>query len=182
MESAIPSQLSAWESFYVIVGSASAVLIGLQFVVIVLGAEMNLSMNDSATRVFGTPTIVHFCAVLFVSLVLSAPWPALGGIGIVLGVCAVAGLVYGVRVIQHARRLTVYTPVLEDWVWHGALPPLAYAALLIAAILLNSRPATAFSVTAGTAILLLFIGIHNSWDSVIYTAHQQAQDSENDNQ
>jgi hypothetical protein len=35
------SPLAAWESFYVIAGSSAAALTGLQFVVIVLGQEVN---------------------------------------------------------------------------------------------------------------------------------------------
>lgn len=41
MEHAALSPLAAWESFYVIVGSSAAALTGLQFVVIVLAAEMD---------------------------------------------------------------------------------------------------------------------------------------------
>ena len=74
---------SAWESFYVIVGSSAAALTGLQFVVIVLGAESNVGSSDSVTRAFGTPTIVHFCAVLLLAAVLSAPWPGVAGAGVV---------------------------------------------------------------------------------------------------
>ena len=64
---------AAWESFYVIIGSSAAALTGLQFVVIVLGAEISVGGNENATRAFGTPTIVHFCAVLLNSAIPSAP-------------------------------------------------------------------------------------------------------------
>ena len=86
MEQAILSPLVAWESFYVILGSAAAVLTGLQFVVITLGAQMNRS-SAVANRAFGTPTIVHFCAVLLIAAIVSAPWPTLGGVALVLGLC-----------------------------------------------------------------------------------------------
>src|SRR5262249_9055312 len=90
------SPFVAWESFYVIIGSGSAALTGLQFVVIVLSAELNAPGSDSITRAFGTPTIVHFCAALFISAILSAPWPALASAGIALGAGGVAGFVYAV--------------------------------------------------------------------------------------
>ena len=73
MEQAALSPLAAWESFYVIIGSSAAALTGLQFVVIVLGAEVNALTDVSGTRAFGTPTVVHFCAVLLISAILSAP-------------------------------------------------------------------------------------------------------------
>jgi hypothetical protein len=40
--------------------------------------------------------------------------------------------------------------------------------LLIAAIMLGSDPRRVLFVVGATAILLLFIGIHNAWDSVTY--------------
>jgi hypothetical protein len=175
MEQAALSQLTAWESFYVIIGSSSAALTGLQFVVIVLSTEMNALGSGSATRAFATPTIVHFCAVLFISAILSAPWSALASAGIALGACGVAGLAYAVMVVRHARRQTDYAVVLEDWIWHGALPLIAYAALLVAAVFLQRQPVPSLFVIGGAALLLLFVGIHNAWDSVVYIALHRRQ-------
>jgi hypothetical protein len=178
MEQAVLSPLAAWESFYVIVGSSAAVLTGLQFVVITLSAEINAPGSGSAVRAFGTPTIVHFCVVLLISAILSAPWPALSGGGIALGACGLAGVVYAVIVVRHARRQTGYVPVLEDWIWHSVLPLIAYTTLLVAAIFLQPYPATILFVIGGTALLLLFTGIHNAWDAVVYIAFQRQQPPE----
>ncbi|HEX9945494.1 MAG TPA: hypothetical protein VGG03_26065 [Thermoanaerobaculia bacterium] len=175
MEPAALSPLAAWESFYVIIGSSAAALTGLQFVVIVLGAEVNALSDISATRAFGTPTIVHFCAVLFISAVLSAPWAALASAGLVLGACGVAGVVYAVMVVLHMRRQTDYAPVLEDWLWHAALPLIAYTTLLVAVSVLRRHPAPSLFVIGGTALLLLFVGIHNAWDAVTYLAIERRQ-------
>ena len=176
------SPFVAWESFYVIIGSASAALTGLQFVVIVLSAELNALGSNSTTRAFATPTIVHFCAVLFISAILSAPWSALASAGIALGASGVAGFVYALMVIRQASRQKDYVPVLEDWIWHGALPLIAYAALLIAAIFLQYQPTTSLFAIAGAALLLLFVGIHNSWDSVVYIALQRRRPAESADQ
>src|SRR5207245_9694877 len=81
------SPLAAWESFYVIIGSSSAALIGLQFVVIALVAEMRRRSTMREIDAFGTPTIVHFSAVLVVSSIQSAPWPSLSNIAVLLGSC-----------------------------------------------------------------------------------------------
>jgi hypothetical protein len=72
MEALVPL-FGEWESFYVIVGSSAAALTGLQFVVVVLGAEAH-ALSGTTMRAFGTPTVVHFCAALLVSAILSAPW------------------------------------------------------------------------------------------------------------
>jgi divalent metal cation (Fe/Co/Zn/Cd) transporter len=131
--------------------------------------------SDSSTRAFATPTIVHFCAVLFVAASLSAPWPELASAGIALGACGVAGVVFMVVIVLHAWRRTDYVPVLEDWIWHAALPLIAYAVLLVAAVFLPSYPLLSLFVVGGVALLLLFVGIHNAWDSVIYIALQRRQ-------
>jgi hypothetical protein len=175
MEQAVASPLPAWESFYVIIGSASAALTGLQFVVIVLSAEMNALGSGSATRAFATPTIVHFCAVLFISALLSAPWSALSSASFALGACGVVGFVYILLVVRHARRQTDYVPVLEDWIWHTVLPLIAYAALLLAAVFLERDTVPSLFVIGGIALLLLFVGIHNAWDSAVYIALQRRQ-------
>jgi len=174
--------LAPWESFYVIVGSSAGALTGLQFVVIALIAEAEaavaVSSNMLEIRAFGTPTVVHFCAVLFISAVLSAPWHALSNAGLVLGACGAAGIVYAVTVIRHARRQTGYSPDAEDWFWYSALPLFGYASLLAAGILLKWHPSMSLFVIAATALLLMFAGIHNSWDTVTYIALQRRQKQE----
>ena len=82
-----------WESFYVIVGSSAAALTGLQFVVIALGAEGS-NMRSEGVRAFATPTIVHFCSVLLISAILSAPWPTVFHAATALVICGVLGLGY----------------------------------------------------------------------------------------
>jgi hypothetical protein len=172
------SPLAAWETFYVIVGSSAAALTGLQFVVIVLGAEVGALGGAPVTRAFATPTIVHFCAVLLVSAILSAPWHSLSNPALALGVCGLVGVAYGLRVVTHARRQTVYVPVLEDWLWHGVLPLVAYATLFAAALALPRHAESSLFVVAASSVLLLFVGIHNAWDAVTYMALRRTPGAE----
>ena len=104
------SPLAAWESFYVIVGSSAAALTGLQFVVIVLGAEVR-ALVDETTRAFATPTIVHFCSVLLISAIVSAPWTGLGSAGLCLGLWGIAGLVYAALMGTWILHVTVRGPI-----------------------------------------------------------------------
>src|SRR6266550_2916147 len=138
------SPFSAWENFYVIIGSSAAALTGLQFVVVVLGAEAR-SLGPEVGA-FGTPTVVHFCAVLLMSAILSVPWRAVSHAGLSLAAVGVAGIVY----------LT----------------------LLVAALVLQRDPPMCLLWIGATALLLLFIGIHNAWDAVTYIATQQPQHRE----
>jgi hypothetical protein len=175
MEEAARSPLVAWESFYVIVGSSGAALTGLQFVVMALIAESSRRSSGREISAFGTPTVIHFCAVLLVSAIVSAPWHSLSSVAFALGACGFAGVAYGVIVIRRARRQTGYRPVFEDWLWHAVLPLIAYALVLIAASLLPSHPQRPLFVVALAALLLLFIGIHNAWDTITYFAIGESQ-------
>jgi len=176
VEASAVSSFASWESFYVIVGSSAAALTGLQFVVIVLGAEAR-SIGPEVGA-FGTPTVVHFCMVLLMSAILSVPWRAVSNAGLALGAVGVGGIVYMAVVIRRARRQRGYVPVLEDWLWHCAFPLIAYVMLLVAALLLQRDPPHCLLAIGATALMLLFIGIHNAWDAVTYIATKQPQHSE----
>ena len=162
--------ISAWESFYVIVGSSGAALTGLQFVVIALTTEVRKRRSTAQFDAFGTPTVVHFCAALFISAILSAPWRELSSAAFAIGITGAFGLVYTAVVVRRVSRQTVYALVFEDWLFHTALPFLAYATLLSAALTLVHHTDDALFGVASASILLLFIGIHNAWDSVTFIA------------
>ena len=162
------SPIAAWESFYVIVGSSAAALTGLQFVVIALIADAGRRSNDGEIDAFGTPTVVHFSAALLVAAILSAPWRTLVNPALALGAFGVAGIVYSLIVLRRARRQKGYQPVFEDWLWHIILPFVAYGAILAAAVFLPSDPIPALFATGAATLLLVFIGIHNSWDTVTF--------------
>ena len=168
IEEAARSPLAAWESFYVVVGSSGAALTGLQFVSIAIIAESRRRSTLREISAFGTPTIVHFCGVLLVSALVSAPWNGLTRLASALGACGVAGVVYGLITVKRARQQTGYRPVFEDWLWHAALPILAYTVLVISAVFLPGHPHRMLFAIGAIALLLLFIGIHNAWDAVTY--------------
>jgi hypothetical protein len=170
VDEAVRNSLAAWENFYIIVGSSAGALTGLQFVVMALIAESRTQAAPPEIAAFGTPTILHFCAALLVSCLLSAPWPSLSLAALSLAPCGAAGLVYAVVVIRRARRQQAYRPVLEDWVWHAVLPFLAYAVLLAAAVMLPRHSGPALSLVAIAALGLVFIGIHNAWDTITFIA------------
>jgi hypothetical protein len=165
---------SSWEGFYVIVGTSAAALTGLQFVVIVLAAELDSLTND-AVRAFGTPTIVHFCAVLLMSATIAAPWHSLGPVAVVLGAFSLGSLLYLAWVFVRARHQTDYRPVAEDWLWHVVLPTATYAILFASALTLTRTPYRSLFGIGLSALLLLFTGIHNAWDSVVYIASRQRE-------
>lgn len=163
--------LSAWQNFYVIVGSSAGALIGLQFVVMTLISELPAARDaEQAGAAFGTPTIVHFGAVLLLAAIQCAPWESINKLIIVWAVLGLAGIVYQFMVVRRMRKQNVYKPVFEDYLFHMVFPFAAYIMLVCAAV---CEPAyLTFSETlflvACTAMILLFVGIHNAWDAVTY--------------
>jgi hypothetical protein len=166
----MPAQdtLLQWENFYIIVGSSAGALTGLQFVVMALVADSPTRKDAGTIDTFGTPTVVHFCAVLLVSALLSAPWPLLSQAALAIGVCGVAGVIYSLIVVRRARRVTGYKPEMEDWIFHCVLPLVAYASLLVSGITLTISHTPALFGVALFTLILLFVGIHNAWDTVTY--------------
>lgn len=162
--------LSLWGSFYVIVGSSAGALTGLQFVVMALIPESTMRAGEHEVSTFATPTIVHFCIVLLVAAILSAPWITLAQPAIALWICGAAGIVYTLIVLRRTHRISGYKPVAEDWIWFGFLPLAAYVVMVVSAGFLVSYTQRGFFGIAGAVLLLLFIGIHNAWDSATFIA------------
>jgi hypothetical protein len=162
------SAFAAWNSFYVIVGSAAGALIGLQFVVMTLIADRPALRAAEAGAAFATPTIVHFGVVLLLSAVVSVPWHEIGTVSVVWGVVGLSGIVYAVVVARRLRVQTTYQPVCEDWLFHVLLPCAAYAMLAGSAYVAHSHARPALFVVGAATLLLLFVGIHNAWDAVTY--------------
>jgi hypothetical protein len=160
--------LSDWETFYVIIGSAAGALIGLQFVVVTLIAERPPRNASVAGAAFSTPSVVHFAVVLLLSAVASIPWSTLVAIAVIWAAVGLSGIAYSFLIARRMRTQTVYRPVFEDWLFHVLLPFAAYGALAISGFIefSNTRPGP-FIVGAAT-LVLLFVGIHNAWDTVTY--------------
>jgi len=162
------TELAQWTSFYVIVGSSAGALIGLQFVVVTLIGEKPPVGAAEAGAAFATPSVVHFCAALLLSAVLSAPWSRTETAAIVWGLVGLSGIVYAFVVIRRMRGQTAYKPVFEDWLFHCLLPCASYLTLFLSAFLASTRPTPALFLIAAATLVLLFIGIHNAWDAVTY--------------
>jgi energy-converting hydrogenase Eha subunit A len=162
------AELAEWDSFYLIVGSAAGALIGLQFVVMTLIADRPQRHGPEAGAAFATPTIIHFGAALFLSALIRAPWKEVMPAAVLWGLVGLSGVVYGVIVARRLRVQTTYQPEFEDWLFHALLPFAAYAILALSTFAAHSRTREALFGVGASALLLLFIGIHNAWDTVTY--------------
>jgi len=161
--------LAGWENFYVIVGSSAGALIGLQFVVMALIADLPRGPGAAqAGAAFGTPNIVHFGAVLLLSTVSCAPWHGIGGAAVPWGLLGLNGVAYQIIVVRRMRKQSAYQPEFEDWLFHALLPFAAYVGLAGSAYAVLAHARVALFGVGAAALLLLFAGIHNAWDAVTY--------------
>lgn len=175
-----------WQSFYVLVGSSSAALIGLTFVVITVAADKrelasSASAQLSGLRVFVTPTAVHFGFALWLSALMSLPGQTAISLEVLLTSTGLAGLAYcAVLLHRMFRGLSDYKPFASDWVWSAVLPVCAHLALVATGLSFPYQPAAALYAVSGVVLLLLFTGIHNAWDVVVWItterhAHRERQ-------
>jgi hypothetical protein len=170
-----------WENFYVIVGSSAGALIGLQFVVLTLISASPSNFADArAANAFATPTVVHFGVVLLLSAVVTAPWIQIGFVAALWGILGLGGLVYTLFVTRRMQQQNAYQPVLEDWVFHAVLPGATYAMLAASALAASLFVRPARFVVGAAALLLLFIGIHNAWDTVTYHVFVKQRERQSD--
>ena len=116
---------------------------------------------------------MHFCVALLTASVLSAPWATLASPALALGVTGLGGLLYAAIVIRRARRQTDYKPVFEDWLFHTILPVVAYGSIVAGALALVTHAGGALFAIAAATLLLVFIGIHNAWDTVTWITHER---------
>jgi hypothetical protein len=160
--------MTSWYNFSLILGGAAGALIGLQFVVLTLIAQSPSVRMAEAGAAFASPTIVHFSMALLLAALLGAPWESIDQPAVLWGLAGLSGTLYPIIVVRRMRRQSLYKPVLYDWTFHVIVPSVAYLLLVATAILSRAYPMFAEYAVAGSGLALLFIGIHNAWDSVSY--------------
>ncbi len=179
--------LAGWQSFYTLVGSSAGALTGLTFVVITISAERGEDTGSASTRLTGTrlfitPTAVHFGAALWLSALMCIPGQTALALAALLAVTGVAGLIYCGTLISRLLGFAsgAYKPFSSDWIWNVVLPVLAYLALAVTGFTLLHEVAVSLYAVSAAVLLLLFIGIHNAWDVVVWMtterhAHRERQ-------
>ena len=170
------NELTGWGGFYSIVGTGAGALIGLQFVVLTLISDRPYKSIEKANAAFSTHTIVHFGVVLLLSAILRIPWQTIFPLTVLLGLIGLLGILYIMIVARRIRKQNTYKPVFYDWLFHFIFPLISYLILLISAFSITSSIYEALIGAGSTALMLLFIGIHNAWDTVTYHLFSRSKD------
>jgi hypothetical protein len=160
--------LHEWHDFYVLLGTASATLVGLMFVAASIGATVFNEEHRGALEAFITPTVVHFAAVLFACLVITMPTHHWEGLSALLGVGGLAGLIYGGRVLVQLIIRHRFNVELIDRLFYALLPLAGYLLALAAAVLGFLHVAASAYVMAAALLVLLLAGLRNAWDMMLW--------------
>src|SRR5438132_10295396 len=167
------AQVAGWHDFYIVVGTASATLVGLLFV----GLSLHLQIVVSALEVrsLARVTLANFGAVLVVALFMvipqgpSAAGSQLVGAGVVSLVVAAPSLVgavrsgdwsFDMRLIQRVRVMLRF-----------GFSALGYLAIVVAGILLlASSLSPAFGLLLVTIVVLFVFSLRYTWEFLFMVA------------
>ena len=162
-----------WDNFYYLIGSASAGLIGLMFVVVTLTSGRDRPTMLRAAGLYLTPVLVHFAVVLATSAVALAPGLPGGPRGAVFGAVTLLGLFYASRsCLGIARaRASEDPPHRSDFWCYGFTPTAFYLGLaIVIGLTFWLRAVWAPTAMAGLLLALLLLAIRNAWDLITWIA------------
>lgn len=164
--------MQGWHDFYFMIGSSSAGLIGLLFVVVTLTSGADPAQAQRGQALYLTPSVVHFAIVLCVSAIAVAPGLGPAQTAALIGVAAVVGLARAVRssIGINRPRSGMPTPHWSDVWMYGVMPAVIYVGIGGAAAALWARAPGAAFATAVLLLALMLVGIRNAWDLVTWIA------------
>jgi hypothetical protein len=168
MQSPLPELIHSWYDFYLLVGTASATLVGLMFVSASIGAHVFKEENRAAVQAFISPTVMHFSAALFACILAVMPaqtWLTLAGL---LAVSGLAGIAYSARVLVQLFIRRVFTVDVADRIFYALIPAAGHVLVVLSSGLLFQQSAWGLSMLAAALVTLLFAGIRNAWDMTIW--------------
>lgn len=160
-----------WAEFYFMTGSSAAALIGLLFVVATLSAGRDRSTVETGAKLFTTPLVCHFGAVLVLSAAALVPSITSSAYALLSGAIALVGTAFGVWIAVGIGRFPYEHHV--DWFdiwWYGIIPAIIYALIGVTAAAIAAHAPWALVSLAIAEMALLLTTIHNAWDLVTYLA------------
>src|SRR5215472_5526519 len=158
MTASLAELLHSWHDFYLLVGTASATLVGLMFVAASIGAQVFKEENRAAIEAFISPTVVHFSTALFACIIATIPEHAPLEI-VLLSVLGLAGLGYSARVWTQLIVRHKFSVDVIDRLFYAVIPGIGQFLVFLSAVMLLTMPAAGLDCLAIALLVLLFAGI-----------------------
>ena len=158
-----------WHEFYLLIGSAAAVLIGLIFVVISLMQDRSRSSVLSGAKLYMGPIVLGVSFVLVLSAAALMPAVTTQRFAGITAVIALWGLCRGLMSVIGIVRLKDEVHWTDVW-FYGVLPSALYLALGTVALAFWSGWTWAQIGVAAVITLELLLAIRNEWDLITWIA------------
>lgn len=155
--------IEGWHGFYGAVANASAALLGLVFVGVLI--RLGRPPFDTRTRLLGTDSVIDLLHPVLASLGMLLPVePAAQGVGLLFlsmaGLAAIVGIAY-VQISESGRERGL-------WLAYRYFIPLATAVILaLGAIGFLADLRSAVYAPAVYVFLMLIVGTQNAWDLLL---------------
>ena len=160
-----------WSEFYLLAGSAAAVLIGLIFVVISLMQDRSRSSVLAGSKLYMGPIVLGVSFVLLLSAAALTPGINGAEFAALAGTVALWGLVRGICSFVGIRRRLGSGEIhwTDPW-FYGVLPSAIYLGLgTVAMAFWNDWPWAHYGAAAVTLAILLS-AVRNEWDLITWIA------------
>ena len=158
-----------WGEFYLLAGSAAAVLIGLIFVVVTLMSDRPRSSVLDGSKLYMGPIVLGVSFVLALSAAALTPGITARQFALIAAVVALWGLARGVLSIAGIRRLGGEVHWTDVW-FYGAVPSALYVGLAsVAWAFCMDWPCAPYALAVVVTGLLL-AAVRNEWDLVTWLA------------
>lgn len=165
--------MEQWHEFFLLVGTASPVMMGLLFVALSLRDDIRTGKKGEVNRVFCEHSFQEYMCATLISLYFLIPDTTLATLGLLLMLTSAAPLVIIIRSFLGLRRDQVLTT--SHYVWRFSIPSLCYLFCLIAGFLISTSKTEpkGMQVVALVVILLIVIPTRNAYKMLVTGEEKQ---------
>jgi hypothetical protein len=161
--------LRDWQTFYTLIGTATATLIGLLFIAVSLATRQTTQRPLEEMRAYTAPTLVQFVVLLLISAVMLIPAFTLtivGSVVLALGGASLGYMVYVIRLLYREHQLDPFA--FSDWLWNGILPSVCYLGIAAAAFAIIRSGSVGLGWLPVPALTLLAVSIRSAWGLLVW--------------
>ena len=161
-----------WGEFYLLAGSAAAVLIGLIFVVVTLMQDKPRSTMMAGSKLYMGPVVLQVSFVLVLSAAALTPGISAREFALVAAIVALWGLYRAVQSTVGIAKLkwNEEPPHWSDKWFYGVLPTILSLGVALVAWGFWSGAEWAVHGVAAVNTAILLLAIRNEWDLITWLA------------
>ena len=166
-----------WDEFYLLAGSAAAVLIGLIFVVVTLMQDRPRSSVLTGSKLYMGPVVLQVSFVLVLSAAALVPQIDARSFALVTAIVAAWGFVRGLWSAVGIWRIEGGEVHWTDKWFYGVIPTALFLALAVSAWGVSTTQPWGTEAVAAVITGLLLVSIRNEWDLVTWLAPRPDDDA-----